>query len=151
MAPSIPPPTAKPALAAAPVRTPPARVLLVDDSPSIRALLRVYLAARRFDFVEAAGPAEALEVLKREPVDLVITDLNMGPGMDGVGLALELRASFQSRLRAVPVVLLTTEADLEAVKRRGAEARITAYVHKPISCPALLSLVDGALAQQRAA
>lgn len=146
---TLPHPQSAPSATAA--RSTPARVLLVDDSPSIRALLRVYLAARRFDFVEAASPAQALELLKTEAVDLVITDLNMGPGMDGVGLAVELRSSVQARVRQVPVLLLTTEADLEAVKRRSTAARISAFVHKPISCAALLSLVDGALAQARAA
>ena len=145
----VPPPSTPTSTAAlaSPSRTrAPLRVLLVDDSRSIRALLRVYLSTRGFEFLEAESAEQALVVARAERVDLVITDLNMAPdGLDGVGLVLQLRASADPRLQAVPVLLLTTEADLGAVRRRAAGARITACVNKPISCSALMSLVDAAL------
>src|SRR3954451_6538698 len=90
---SIPPPvvdSVRPVLKAA--TGTPQRVLLVDDSRSIRTLLKIYLMARNFEYVEAESGEEALKVLEQGAVDLVLTDFRMD-GMNGAEFAMQVRAN----------------------------------------------------------
>ena len=84
-------------------------VLIVDDSNSMRAVIKKSIKVSNFkvgDFLEAADGQEALAVLAREWVDIVLSDINM-PNMNG----LELMAAMQKDpfLREVPVVVITTD------------------------------------------
>jgi CheY-like chemotaxis protein/anti-sigma regulatory factor (Ser/Thr protein kinase) len=83
----------------------PLRVLAVEDEPEVLDLVRAMLTYAGHAVVTAASGREALDLFKRDGVDLVITDLGM-PGMTGLALADEIK-----RLRNVPVVLLTGWAD----------------------------------------
>lgn len=112
-------------------------VLLIDDSASIRSVLRVYLMNRQFDFVEAADGLQGLAALPDRPFALVIADVRM-PKLDGIGFVRSIRASPAS-FRDVPVVLLSSARDLEA---EGLSAGATAFVHKPIGREALCEIVD---------
>ena len=76
----------------------PQRVLLVDDSRSIRTLLKIYLMARNFEYVEAESGEEALKVLEQGAVDLVLTDYRM-EGMSGADFAMAVRARPPKALR----------------------------------------------------
>ena len=76
-------------------------ILLVDDSRTMREVLKVYLMGRKFDFVEADGAERALQLLRLLPVSLVIVDLKM-PKMDGVDFLLQMRASELPLLRRIP-------------------------------------------------
>ena len=119
-------------------------VLVVDDSETVRRMLRWVLAPLGLRVLDAADGALALDVLGREPVDLVVADLNM-PVMDGLELLRSMRA--QPALAALPVLMLTTEArerDIQAALKAGASL----YLQKP-STPAVirykvLALLDGA-------
>lgn len=112
-------------------------VLLIDDSPSIRSVLRVYLMNRLFDFVEASDGMEGLAALANQPFALVIADVRM-PKLDGIGFVRTIRAS-PAPFRHVPVVLLSSARELEA---EGLSAGATAFVHKPIGREELCEIVN---------
>ncbi len=118
-------------------------VLLLDDCATIRAILKVYLMKVGREFVEAEDAATALMLLRRHPIDLVIADVRMVP-MDGIAFVRNLRSDPSQSLRDVPVILLTSDLD-EALRAQGLAAGADAFVHKPISPPALEQAVRGAL------
>ena len=105
----------------------PATILIVDDSKTVRGLVRGALMADNHQVVEAPGAREALAALDATPVDLVITDVNM-PDIDGLTLVRTLRA--RPRERFTPVLVLTTEGG-EDMKQRGREAGATGWLVKP--------------------
>ena len=105
----------------------PATILVVEDSKTVRAMIRAALVAEEYRVVEAPGAREALTTLEETPVDLVITDVNM-PDIDGLALTRALRARPLSR--SMPILVLTTE-DGEAMKQRGREAGATGWLVKP--------------------
>jgi CheY-like chemotaxis protein len=108
-------------------------VLVVDDSDTIRRMLRWVLQPVGVRVLEAANGALALGILEREPVDLVVADLNM-PVMDGIELTRSVRAL--PALAEIPIVMLTTERrdiDVQAALKAGANA----YLTKP-SSPAVI-------------
>ncbi|MBI5546311.1 MAG: response regulator [Deltaproteobacteria bacterium] len=110
-------------------------ILLLDDCATIRTILKVYLMNLGADYVEAADGATALLYLESRKIDLVIADVRMSP-MDGISFVDHLRSHLQEGLRAVPVILLTSDLD-ESLRTRGLQAGANAFVHKPISAPAL--------------
>jgi two-component system chemotaxis response regulator CheY len=105
----------------------PATILVVEDSKTVRAMIRAALVAAEYRVVEAPGAREALTTLEATQVDLVITDVNM-PDIDGLTLTRTLRAG--SRGRETPILVLTTE-DGEAMKQRGREAGASGWLVKP--------------------
>jgi two-component system chemotaxis response regulator CheY len=105
-----------------------ARILIVDDSPTIRKMVRASLRQlESFDFVEAANGLDAIEQVALGPVALMILDLNM-PDMHGVDVLKFLRRHPSSR--DVPVVVLTTRGD-DASREAAIAAGATHYVTKP--------------------
>ena len=113
------------------------RILTVDDSASMRALLNHALTAHGFDVVQAEDGVAALEWLAGNEVDLVITDINM-PRLDGFGLIEQLRAG--SRHRDRPILVLTTESS-DAKKTRAREAGATGWIVKPFDAEKLVAAV----------
>jgi CheY-like chemotaxis protein/CheY-specific phosphatase CheX len=106
------------------------RILLVDDSLTIRSLMRRTLAdLAQAEIAEAANGVEALAQLARRRFDLVVLDINM-PIMDGVETLEAIRAT--PEYAALPVVVLTSEKN-EPLVRRLVELGITAYLSKPLS------------------
>ncbi|WP_294290763.1 response regulator [uncultured Sphingomonas sp.] len=103
-------------------------IMTVDDSPSMRMLLRVALTDLGYDVIEAEDGVHALETLDQAHVepDLLITDINM-PRMDGFGLISEVRG--QGR-RGLPILVLTTESSDEK-KQRARDAGATGWIVKP--------------------
>jgi two-component system chemotaxis sensor kinase CheA len=101
-----------------------ARVLVVDDSPIIRDLLVELLTAAKLDVHTAADGAEALEVLDRHRVDLVLSDVEM-PGIDGF----ELLTRVRQRDPDLPVVMVTTRGSI-ADRERAAALGANAYLVK---------------------
>jgi CheY-like chemotaxis protein len=108
-------------------------VLLVDDSSTVRRTLEWSLRPGKYRILQASDGVQALEVLRRETVDLAFVDLNM-PRMDGIELIRAIRAD--EKLRHLPVLLLTTESRDED-RRMALEAGADLYLTKPHT-PALL-------------
>ncbi|PZQ37662.1 MAG: hybrid sensor histidine kinase/response regulator, partial [Phenylobacterium zucineum] len=95
------------------------------------------------ELVEAQNGQEALDMLEREPVDLVLMDVNM-PVMDGLEATRRLRAD--SRLARLPVIALTADV-MSAQIKTCLEAGCDAHVAKPIDLRNLLSVMDTCLAR----
>jgi len=118
------------------------RILIVDDSPTIRKMVRASLRPLdTVDFVDAANGLEAIEQVALGPVALMILDLNM-PDMHGVDVLKFIRRHPSSR--EVPVVVLTTRGD-DASREAAITAGATQYMTKPFVPHALLSAVRGLL------
>lgn len=121
-----------------------ATILIVDDSVTMRSLVRRALEGDRHTVIEAPHGAAALAVLGSTPVDLVITDVLM-PEMDGLSLTRALRDD--PRFRSVPVLVLTTEGT-SAIKERGRAAGATAWIVKPFRPDTLCRVVRQALTER---
>ncbi|HYZ64641.1 MAG TPA: response regulator [Acetobacteraceae bacterium] len=104
-------------------------VLTVDDSRTIREMLRLTLTDAGFRVVQANDGAHGLEVLDAERPDLIVTDINM-PVMDGFGFIEGVRR--KPAHRSTPILVLTTEADAEK-KSRARQAGATGWIVKPFS------------------
>jgi two-component system chemotaxis response regulator CheY len=113
-------------------------ILTVDDSTSMRQMVRATLQSAGYGVVEAADGQEALDFARGNNVDLVITDVNM-PRMDGIKLVSELRALPSYRL--IPLLLLTTESSQEK-KLEGKRAGATGWIVKPFNPSQLLSTLN---------
>ncbi|TCO40603.1 DNA-binding response OmpR family regulator [Kribbella antiqua] len=100
-------------------------LLLVDDEPRIRRVLRLALEDEGYEVAEAANGYDALAVLRREPPDVVLLDL-MLPDRDGFTVCREIR-----RTSDVPVIMVTARADSHDVVA-GLEAGADDYVTKPL-------------------
>lgn len=89
------------------------KVLIIDDSNTMRKIVSRSLRQAGLDcdvILEAADGAEALALLEKEKVDIILSDINM-PNMDGIEF-LRVKAS-RSEIQAIPVVMITTEAGAE--------------------------------------
>ena len=111
------------------------RVLIVDDSVSMRQMVGFTLRQGGFEVVEAGHGQEALDKLAGASVDLIITDLNM-PVMDGITLIRNLRAL--PAMKTKPILMLTTEG-LAAKKEQGKAAGATGWIVKPFDPDKLLA------------
>jgi two-component system chemotaxis response regulator CheY len=116
----------------------PARILLVEDSPTILNLLGMVLRQYGYQIHTAGDGVEALSKLSQEDVDLIITDVNM-PRMDGFTLIDRVRA--QERLINIPIIVLSTERE-EHDRQRGAEAGANLYLTKPVKPQELVDHVQ---------
>ena len=106
-------------------------ILVVDDSPTVRNIIKIYLMGLRQSIIEAEDASRALQLLNVVPVSVVIADINM-PGMDGITFVREVRASTKPQVRGVPVILLTAEKGGD-LRQRGVEAGANAFIQKPVS------------------
>lgn len=101
-------------------------VLCVDDEPNILSALKRVLRAEDCRVLQAGGGQEALEILERESVDVVLSDMRM-PGMDGAALLAQVRARWPETAR----ILLTGYADMNATIAAINDGQIYRYIHKP--------------------
>lgn len=115
-----------------------ATILVVDDEPQIRRVMRATLSAEGYTIVEARNGLEALEKVRSERPDLVILDLNM-PNMDGIEACREIRSSSK-----VPIIMLTVRS-AEKDKVRALDAGADDYVVKPFGIQELLARIRAAL------
>ena len=88
------------------------KVLLVDDSKTMRDMLMLTLTDAGYEVIQAVDGEDGVNVLKDQSVDVVITDINM-PKMDGYGVIRNLRANPVHK--GTPILVLTTESDTEEV------------------------------------
>ena len=105
----------------------PLTIMTVDDSPSMRMLLRAALGDLGYKVVEAEDGMQALDRIGGADPDLLITDINM-PNLDGFGLIERLRA--RAEHRNLPILVLTTESSDEK-KQRARAAGATGWIVKP--------------------
>jgi len=124
-----------------PVSSTKARVLFVDDEPSLLAALRRMLFGQRdrWSLAFASGGHEALDLLAREPADVVVTDMRM-PGMDGVTLLREVERLYPRTQR----IVLSGYAEAEATASALGVAR--QFLTKPCAPESLIHAIDQALA-----
>jgi two-component system chemotaxis response regulator CheY len=113
------------------------RVLTVDDSRTILAMLRHTLANAGFEVLQAEDGEQGLGVLAREKVDVVITDINM-PVMDGIEFIRNVRAS--GTHQSLPILILTTETSQDK-RDLGRAAGGTGWIVKPFDPEKLISVI----------
>jgi DNA-binding response OmpR family regulator len=114
------------------------KILIVDDKPEFRRVLRLALGTNGYAIREAMSGADALNLVQDEPLDLILLDWLM-PEMDGIRLCREIRAK-----SGVPIIMITSKSDgrLEAIA-----AGANDFVKKPFAVEELLAHVESALAR----
>jgi two-component system KDP operon response regulator KdpE len=115
-----------------------ATILVVDDEPQIRRVMRTALAAHGYTITEARSGEEALEKVRSEPPDLVLLDINM-PGIGGLQACREIRERSD-----VPIIILTVRST-ERDKVQALDAGADDYVVKPFGMEELLARIRAAL------
>ena len=114
-------------------------ILIVDDSSSLRTVVKLSLARAGYEVHEAGDGKEALAQLdKLGKVHLIVSDVNM-PNMDGITFVRQVKQ--HPRHRYTPVVMLTTEGQ-DAKKEQGRAAGAKAWIVKPFNPPQLLDAVS---------
>ena len=111
-------------------------IITVDDSATVRQMVKFTLADAGYTVMEAIDGKDALAKLSG-PVNLVITDLNM-PNLDGIGLIRALRAN--PGFKGIPILMLTTESQ-DSTKQAGKAAGATGWIVKPFTPQQLLAVV----------
>jgi DNA-binding response OmpR family regulator len=122
------------------------RILIVEDSDSIRRMIEALVTARGFEVNAVPTGAKGLDIAFANPPDVVLLDLNLPGSYDGFEVCRRLRAN--ALTKSVPVVIITAMADGES-KRRALEAGATAYYTKPFSPTALLKEIDSFRRRQK--
>jgi len=114
-------------------------ILIVDDSSSLRTVVRMSLVRAGYDVIEAGDGKEGLKALEgAAKVHLIVSDVNM-PNMDGITFVTQVKQ--HPRHRFVPVIMLTTEGQ-DAKKQEGRAAGAKAWMVKPFNPPQLLDAVS---------
>ena len=121
--------------------SPPLKVLIVDDEPPIRKLLRMGLGTQGYHIIDAPNAKAALELMSAEP-DLVILDLGL-PDMQGLDLLRQIRQLRED----VPIVVLSSRGD-EVAKVEALDLGADDYVTKPFGMEELLARIRAALRHQ---
>jgi two-component system, chemotaxis family, chemotaxis protein CheY len=117
------------------------QILAVDDSPSMRDMVRIALSAAGFEVAQAGDGEEALALARTRTFDLVLSDVNM-PRMDGISLIRALRS--EAAYRHIPILMLTTESSAER-KREGKDAGATGWIVKPFDPAQLVATMQRVL------
>jgi two-component system chemotaxis response regulator CheY len=114
-------------------------ILIVDDSSSLRMVVKLALTRAGYDVLEAGDGKEGLAQLEKAgKVNLIVSDVNM-PHMDGIAFVTEVKK--HPRHKFTPVVMLTTEGQ-DAKKEQGKAAGAKAWIVKPFNPPQLLDAVS---------
>ena len=113
-------------------------VMIIDDSSTLRQVVKVTLDKAGYETVEAVDGLDALEQLKDNRMNLIICDVNM-PNMDGISFVKELKKDPDNKF--TPVLMLTTESQVKKIQ----EARIAgakAWIIKPFKPEQVLSAIE---------
>jgi len=116
-------------------------ILTVDDSASIRQMVKFTLSKEGYGIIEAVDGKDALAKVGGVKIDMVITDLNM-PNMDGITLIKQLRA--KPEFRFTPIIMLTTESQ-DSKKTEGKAAGATGWIVKPFQPEQLVAVTKKVL------
>lgn len=111
-----------------------AKILVVDDEPQIRRVMKMALSGEEYFVVDAKSAFEAFEKMREERFDLILLDVNM-PGMNGLEACSEIR-----RTSEIPIIMLTVRNE-EKDKVAALDAGADDYVTKPFSMPELLARI----------
>jgi two-component system KDP operon response regulator KdpE len=133
--------------AAAAPAAPGRRVLVCDDEPITRMLVKLLLERENYVVLEATTGREGVEIARRERPDLMLIDLNM-PEMDGYEAIAHVRRAVT--LATMPIMVLTSE-DGPGVERRVLDLGADDYIVKPFDAPVLLSRVHSVFRRLAAA
>jgi two-component system KDP operon response regulator KdpE len=114
------------------------RILVVDDEPQIRRVLRATLTGHGYEFYEARTGEEALDAIRANRFDLILLDVNM-PGIGGLEACRAIRSGSE-----VSIIMLTVR-DSEQDKVAALDAGADDYITKPFSTPELLARIRAAL------
>ncbi len=106
----------------------PARILVVDDEPNNRLLLKVMLAPDGYEVLTAANGEEALAMITQQQPDLVVLDVMM-PGMDGYQVAARIKS--EDTTRHIPIIMLTALNDRNSMMH-GLNAGAEEFLTKPV-------------------
>jgi two-component system, chemotaxis family, chemotaxis protein CheY len=115
----------------------PKRILTIDDSKTMRDMLRMTLVDAGYEVMQAVDGQDGLDVLRKERFDVVITDINM-PKLDGYGVIRHLRAD--ASYDDTPILVLSTEND-QKTKDIGRDAGATGWLVKPFDPDQLVEIV----------
>ena len=113
------------------------KVMTVDDSITVRKVLCETLSAAGYDVIEAVNGRDAISKLEAQPVDVLVTDLNM-PELDGVGLIRHVRGVAGNRF--LPIIMLTSETQPEK-RQEGKDAGASGWITKPFKPAQLLTVM----------
>src|SRR5580658_1973001 len=114
------------------------RILVVDDAPQIRRVLRATLTAEDYEVQDARSGEEALDAIRENRFDLILLDMNM-PGMGGLETCRSTRAGSEA------AIIMLTVRDSEHDKVAALDAGADDYVTKPFSMPELSARIRAAL------
>ena len=114
------------------------KILIVDDSPSMRALEKTAMQKEGFEVITAQDGAKALKIVNHQELDMIITDINM-PNMDGIAFTQEVRNG-DSKNKFVPILVVTTEGGMK-MKTSGKVAGASGWVVKPFTPETLIAAV----------
>ena len=119
-----------------------ARILIIDDEPQIRSMLKLMLERGGYEVVEAPDGVEGIKIYRQNPADLIITDLIM-PNKDGIGMIIDLKKEFPD----VKIIAMSggglnkPDGYLKGAKKLGAACTLT----KPIDREEMLAAVRDTL------
>lgn len=116
-------------------------ILVVDDEPMARNLLRLMLVRANFNVYEAEDGLDALDKLADMQPDLLILDVMM-PGMDGLAVCREVRSNIN--FMGIPIIMLSAKTDYASIQE-GFAAGASQYLTKPISANELITHVRAML------
>ncbi len=116
----------------------PKTILTIDDSRTMRDMLKMALGGAGFTVVQAVDGEDGLNALAQQPVDLIITDINM-PKLDGFGVIRAVRNDPQ--YNSTPILVLSTEGEQES-KDIAKDAGATGWIVKPFDPDGLVSIVN---------
>ena len=114
------------------------RILVVDDEPQIRRVLRTTLSAQGYEVFDARTGEEALDAIREQRFDLILLDMNM-PGMGGLAACREIRAGSDT------AIIMLTVRDSEHDKVTALDAGADDYITKPFGSPELSARIRAAL------
>ncbi len=114
------------------------KILIADDKPTSRELIRTVLETLGYEITEAADGLEAVRFAREARPDLIVLDLHM-PGLDGFGVLAELRG--EKDFEKTPIMALTASA-MQGDRERALAAGFSSYVSKPIPLTALRAEVQ---------
>lgn len=116
------------------------KILIIDDSKSLRSAAEFTLKSAGYDTVQAGDGVEGLKALKnisQTELGMIITDINM-PNMDGITFIKEVK---KTEYKFIPILVLTTEAQ-EDMKKEGQSAGASGWLVKPFNSEQLINIVE---------